>query len=93
MHNIALIFFRYGSHILFVALEILCFFLIVKYNQDKRDIFINSSNFYAGRITEQGDKMKQYLGLQEQNDSLLRENATLIENLITIEYSSDKIPE
>ena len=31
--------------------------------------------------------------MQEQNDSLLRENATLIENLITIEYSSDKIPE
>ncbi len=93
MHNIVQIFIRYGSHIFFVALEILCFFLIIKYNQDKRDIFINSSNYYAGRLAEQGNKVKQYLGLQQQNDSLLRENATLIENLISIEYSSDKIPE
>jgi rod shape-determining protein MreC len=93
MYNVVQILVRFGAPLLFVVLEVFCFYLIINYNQDKKDIFINSSAYYAGRIAEQSIKIGQYIDLQQQNDSLLRENATLIENLISIEYSSDKIPE
>lgn len=74
-------------------MEVLCFYLIINYNKTQKEIFINSSNVYAAKIAEQQNKLTQFARLKEQNDSLMRENATLIENLITIEYSTIKIPE
>lgn len=92
MYNVIQLIARYGSHLLFVVLEIICFYLIVNYNQSQKEIFINSSNVYAAKLSHQQAKVEQYANLQRQNDSLMHENATLIENLILIEYASDIIP-
>lgn len=92
MYNIIQLVIKYGVHILFVVLEVICFTLIINYNQTQKDIFLNSSNVLSGKIFEQESKIKEYTKLRNQNDSLLRENATLIENLITIDYRNDVIP-
>jgi rod shape-determining protein MreC len=93
MYNVIQLLVRYGAHILFVVLEILCFYFIISYNKSQKDIFLNSSNVYAAKIANQQAKIVQFTNLKNQNDSLLHENATLIENLISIEYSTDKIPD
>ncbi len=82
MQNILQLFARYGSHILFLGLEILCFVLIVNYNKTQKDIYLNSINLLNGKLTERVDKTRDYLKLQEINDSLSQENARLIERLI-----------
>ncbi|MFZ1751470.1 MAG: rod shape-determining protein MreC [Saprospiraceae bacterium] len=92
MYNVIQLFVKYGSHILFIILEVVCFTLIVNYNKDQKDIFLNSSNLYAAKISEQRSKIVRYSHLKIENDSLMRENATLIENLIKIEYATDNIP-
>ena len=92
MYNVLQLFFRYGAHILFVVLEIICFYLIINYNQDQKQIFLNSSNLYAAKLSQQQARITQFTRLGNQNDSLLHENANLIENLISIEYASSKIP-
>jgi len=92
MYNVVQLFVKYGSHIMFVVLEVICFYLIINYNLVQKEIFLNSSNVYAAKIAQQQSKIAQFSGLRIQNDSLLHENATLIENLIAIEYSSDNIP-
>ncbi len=92
MNNVIQLFVRYGAHILFVVLEVICFNIIISFNANQRSVFLNSSNLYAAKITEQKSKISEFAGLRTQNDSLRHENASLIENLITIEYSSDNIP-
>jgi len=83
---------RYGTHLLFGILELICFYLIISYNQKQRDIFIYSSNVYAARISAFRNDLLEFTNLKNQNDALIRENAILIENLIRIEYSSDNPP-
>lgn len=92
MYNVIQLFAKFGAHILFVIFEIVCFTLIINYNKTQKDIFLNSSNLFAAELNNQRNKITQYTNLKMQNDSLLRENATLIENIITSEYLSDIIP-
>lgn len=92
MYNVIQLLSKFGAHILFIVLEIVCFLLIVNYNKTQKEIFLNSSNVYAAKLAKQAAKVSNYNNLQNQNDSLMHENATLIENLILIDYSADNIP-
>ncbi|MCZ2102497.1 MAG: rod shape-determining protein MreC [Chitinophagales bacterium] len=92
MYNVIQLLIKYGAHILFVVLEIICFTLIVNKNDTQQAIFLNSSNVLAGKLEAQRSTLLEYSNLKNLNDSLLRENATLIENLISIEYSNELIP-
>lgn len=92
MNNVIQLFVKYGAHILFVVLEVICFNIIISFNASQKSVFLNSSNIYAAKIAEQKSKITEFAGLRVQNDSLRHENASLIENLITLEYASDIIP-
>jgi len=92
MNNVIQLFLKYGAHILFVVLEVICFNIIINYNASQKAVFLNSSNVYAAKIAQVRAKITGFAGLRKQNDSLMYENSTLIENLIGIEYSSDRIP-
>ena len=82
MRNILLLFARYGAHILFIGIEIFCFFLIVNYNQTQKDIYLNSIGLFNGKINQRMDIFSDYLYLQVVNDSLNNENAKLLEQII-----------
>jgi rod shape-determining protein MreC len=93
MNNVIQLFARYGAHILFIVLEVICFNIIINYNKTQKEVFLNSSNLYAGKISEQKAKLSEFASLRKVNDSLMYQNANLIEKLITIEYRNDIIPE
>jgi len=93
MYNVIQLFIRFGPHFLFVAMQVFCFYLIINYNQTQKEIFLNSSQLVAGKIYETKSYWNGFLNLRESNDSLRRENANLIENLIIIDYSLEKIQE
>ncbi|MBL0026259.1 MAG: rod shape-determining protein MreC [Saprospiraceae bacterium] len=92
MNNVIQLFLKFGVHILFVVLEVICFNIIINYNSSQRSVFINSANVYAGKIAEQRAKITDFASLKSQNDSLMHENANLIENMISMEYAEDFIP-
>lgn len=85
MQNILDFLGRYGVHVLFLVLEILCFYLIVNYNNDQNSIFVNSTSLYASKINNRADKLETYLNLELVNDSLMAENKRLLERLIKSE--------
>jgi len=82
MRNPLLLIFRYGGFLLFAFLEILCFILIVQFNQDQQAIFNNTwangtawmDRTYVGAV--------DYLRLDRRNDSLAVVNARLYEELL-----------
>ena len=77
MQNLFQFFARFGTTILFVFLEMVSFFLIIRYNTGQKDIFINSSGFYSGILLENYNKLGRYYRLSSVADSIAKDNARL----------------
>lgn len=92
MYGVLQLLVKYGVHFLFIVLQIICFTLIINYNKTQNEIFFNSSNVYIAKIGSLTTKAKNFANIGQVNDSLQRENANLIENLIRIEYINENIP-
>lgn len=77
MQNLFQFFARFGTTILFIVLEIICFTLIVRYNSGQKEIFLNSSGFYSGVLLENYNKLVRFYRLSSIADSIARDNARL----------------
>ena len=61
----------------FIALQVLCFYLIYKNNSFHQASFVNSSNRVIGTLYTWKSNITQYIGLQRVNDELSAENEEL----------------
>lgn len=84
MRNLIALFVRYGSFLTFIFLEIVCFYFIVNFNSSQRDIWLNSSSLFSGKILDQRNQISEYLALEDINDKLQEENAKLKSELIKL---------
>lgn len=66
---------------MFLALEVISFSLMVSYNNYQRVTFINSSNNMVGSIYERFSHLDDYFGLVRINNRLAAENASLRKQL------------
>jgi len=85
MNNLLLFIIRYSAFLLFMLLEMVALVLIVRYNDDQRSIFLNSSAVFSGRLYKMADKAYKYSHLQVIADSLANENAQLKTELFNLE--------
>jgi rod shape-determining protein MreC len=72
---------RNGGLLTFVVVEIICFFIVVQFNERQGAIFSYSTGLWGGNLLQQRRKVADYFSLQEQVDSLAAENARLQEIL------------
>lgn len=91
MRNLVALLLRFSSVITFVLLEILCFVLIVNFNTEQKDIWVNSSNLLSGTILDKKNQVASFFDLEERNQALQEENALLRENLLKLEGYSPGI--
>ncbi|GHA68789.1 cell shape-determining protein MreC [Pontibacter akesuensis] len=63
-------------------LEVLCVFLIVRYNTYQGAAFFNSANKYVGQVLEFQSGITDYFRLTSINQTLARENAALREEVL-----------
>lgn len=78
---------KFGYHLLFIALQFICFYIIINYNKEQKSIFINSTNLLSSSVNKRVDKFNKYLRLQQENDSLQRQNARLIQKFISYDIN------
>ena len=90
MQNLLYFLFKYGYVLLFLALEIFCLNLVVKFNPHQNTIFLKSSNYVSGRILERYQSITQYFGLSRVALELADENARLLNNKIG--STSERLP-
>ncbi len=90
MKNILLIFIKYGTHLLFIVFQIVCFTLIINSNKVHGDIYDNTKSIYFENFNDRVDQLSDYLKLDEQNDSLVKENAKLMDIIINHPSTSIK---
>ena len=93
MRNLILLLIRLGSTIIFVILQIICFYLIINFNKDKQEIFLNTSNIFVASINTRIDRWRDYFQLEDYNLELRKENALLIQKMTDQSVASGKRPQ
>ena len=87
MKNLLQIIVRFHFTILFLIIELVCFLLIVNYNNYHKTVFLNSNNAISGGIYDKVTSFSEYINLSTINDQLSNEN-TLLHNLLAENYKS-----
>ncbi len=77
MRNLLIFITKYNAFFLFLIFEVSSLIIYIKYNSFQKATFISSTSKVTGALYAQRNQLVSYLSLQEQNDSLARENARL----------------
>lgn len=93
MRNLLLFFTRYSSFFLFLFLEAVSFFFIVRYHSYQKSHFINSANAVTGKVYGTYDNFTTYMQLNTINDSLHHENARLRNRQLAYYERYDQLPD
>jgi len=89
MRGLILLIIKYAGFLSFIALEIICFWMIVRFNSGQRKIWMNSSNYFSGLLYERFDNVTKYWNLSGVADSLANENARLRAELRSARFEED----
>ncbi|MBT8219584.1 MAG: rod shape-determining protein MreC [Bacteroidia bacterium] len=81
MRELILYLLRLKSLILFLFLQCICLFLIVRYNNSQRAIFISSSNAISGFFYSNSENIRSFFVLRAENESIAQKNAALLREL------------
>lgn len=81
MSRLLQLFTQRGAFFLFLFLEIISFFLIIRYNANQQEVAAASWSLYAGRYMERVDRFRNYFSLEQENENLLEHNARLLAKL------------
>ncbi|MBK8041674.1 MAG: rod shape-determining protein MreC [Haliscomenobacter sp.] len=68
---------RFGAVFLFLFLEGICMYLIVRFNENQKAIFASSASYFTGSALNQYQKVTRYARLQKQVESLQKEVSRL----------------
>lgn len=85
MRNLLNLIYKYHYFLLFIALQVLCFLLILNNRSAQSTAILNSTNAVSSNLYNAVANSKEYLSLKEENDKLAKENATL-RNLLKSSY-------
>ncbi|MBF8964908.1 rod shape-determining protein MreC [Pontibacter sp. FD36] len=89
MRNLFAFIYRFRAFLIFVLLEALCIFLIVRYNTYQGAAMFNSANTYVGRVLEFQSGVTDYFRLASVNSTLAQENAVLRQQLMYYRQEAD----
>jgi rod shape-determining protein MreC len=79
---------RYGSFLLFLLLEVASLVLVVRYNRQQNEIFLNSWGLFTAYLEQQVDNVGDYYGLKKEVIQLQGRNIKLMEQLDNAKYSN-----
>jgi len=93
MRNLLQLFVRFGGLFMFLFLEVICFTLIVNFNERHNQIFLSSSNAVVGFVYERYANSRDYFKLDEQNAQLLQDNQQLLANIEQLQKKLARLEE
>lgn len=92
MHGLFQFLYRFRAFLIFVLLEVLCGWLIVKNNSYQGAAFFNSSNAYMAKAMKTQRNVTDYLHLKETSRQLADENARLLNQYSQLTLSKQQAP-
>lgn len=91
MHNLFAFIYRYRAFLVFVILEVVCGYLMVRNNAYHSAAFYTTSNHYVGRVLDFQKEVSDYFRLATVNSALARENAELRQ--MVLRYRQASLPD
>lgn len=92
MRNLIVFIRRYFNFFLFLLLGIFCLSLFLGQNNYQHTTYINSANSLTGFLFRKYNTVQYYFHLKEVNDSLVRQNALLLNRMNTDYFAPDSQP-
>lgn len=89
MRNLIIFLRRYFNFFLFLLLEVICFIFVFRHNNFQRTVYLNSANNLSGRLYSRYNDVTYYFHLQTTNDSLVKENTILRNELLSSFSAAD----
>jgi len=89
MRNLLYLIFRFSAFLAFLVLEFICFYLIVNYNKSQGEIWAHSSSLLVGGVNSKTHKVEEFFTLNQRNDSLLQENAKLLQTILNYRMDAE----
>lgn len=83
MRNLIIFFRRYFNFFLFLLLEVICLIFVFRHNNFQRTVYLNSANSLSGKLYTEYNDVQYYFHLQSTNDSLVKENERLHNELLS----------
>ncbi len=87
MKNLFNFIYKHNFVFVFLSLEVICVFILMRKNGYQGSSLINSSNNLSAKVYKISSNTKEYLLLQEENERLARENVYLL-NRIKLGYAA-----
>ena len=88
MYNLFRFFLRYHLFILFLSLEVFCFYLVYRTKKYNQAAYSNFADGISGRVYESYTGVTDYLYLRRMSDSLVNENAALRQRLAESKFDN-----
>jgi rod shape-determining protein MreC len=82
MWKLAKVIIQNGSLVLFIILQSVSLFWVVKYNQNQQKIYLHSYQLMVGGIQSRYHNMVSYFNLRQKYDSIAVENARIMSQMI-----------
>ncbi len=81
MRNLFQLLLKYNAVFIFIFLEIFCFYLIIKFNEEQAGIFSATTTAFNGIFYNVKDDVSKHFSLEEENDKLAEDNTLLFARL------------
>lgn len=91
MRNLIIFLRRYFNFFLFLLLEVICFIFVFRHNNFQRTLYLNSANSVSGKLYSRYNDITYYFHLQSTNDSLVKENNRLRNEMLSSFETSDTV--
>lgn len=89
MRNLIIFIRRYFNFFIFLILGIFCLSLFLRRNNFQRTAYVNSANAVSGYLFHKYNTVQYYFHLKEVNDSLVRQNAQLLNQVNSDFFAPD----
>lgn len=90
MRNIVDFLWRFRFFLLFLFLEVVSLWMVVRHNGYQQSIVLSATSRFTGRIQNSYNNVVSYFSLRQANDALMAENALLHANLRSAFYENDR---
>jgi rod shape-determining protein MreC len=92
MRNLILLFIRSGGFLLFVLFEAISFYLVVRFNEDQKAIYVSSVSNVTSYMDESASEWIHFFKMDDYADSLADANALLIKKLAQAKAETRFLP-
>ncbi len=79
--------YRFRATFLFLFLQILCFLMIISFNNYQKAHFLNTASAFSGKLNAWANELNSYFHLRQVNQALSKENARLNTELMRLKQS------